>query len=198
MTFPGAHPVGECGTTGTQAEERRDMKTTPLDRFRAKVRIQADGCLIWTAATDRNGYGGFRAGSRWVRAHRWYYQYINGPVPDELVIDHLCRVRSCVNPDHLRAVTFRENQLAPGSESSAASNAFKTHCSRGHRFAPANMYENTYRRYRARKCRACTNANSRANHDLKHGRIPWTEARIQAYSDRKYAEYVAALGEVQS
>lgn len=178
-----------------RAPQRR--RRPVLERFLAKVAIQPDGCLLWTAAVDRHGYGGFRAEQdRWVTAHRWYYQHINGPVPEGLELDHLCRVRACVNPAHLRPVTRRENQLAPGSESDSAKHANQTVCSRGHEYLPTNVQPSATAE-RVRRCRACSNAVNRARRLLTKTGIASPEATIQAYADRKYAAYAAEYRRVE-
>ena len=82
-------------------------------RFAAKVSPpNTDGCILWIGTLNSAGYGVIGLGGRGtgnIRAHRAAYIMGKGPIPDELVIDHLCRVRSCVNPDHLEAVTSRLN-----------------------------------------------------------------------------------------
>lgn len=67
-----------------------------------------DECWVWTGTRNRQGYGQFRDG-RMVKAHRWIWEYHNGPIPEELELDHLCRIRACVNPAHLEPVTHRDN-----------------------------------------------------------------------------------------
>ena len=67
------------------------------------------GCHLWTAAVSTRGYGHYSNGKKMVRAHRHAYERVNGPVPEGLVLDHLCRQKLCVNPEHLEAVTQREN-----------------------------------------------------------------------------------------
>lgn len=129
----------------------RDPRVIPADlgtRFLRHVR-KTDSCWLWTAWTDPDGYGYFRDGPRKVGAHRWAYARWVEAIPAHLEIDHLCRVRNCVNPEHLEAVTRRENTLR--SESFTAVNARKTHCPRGHAYTP----ENTYIYRRSRHCRAC-------------------------------------------
>jgi HNH endonuclease len=66
------------------------------------------GCWLWTGKTW-NGYGKFIVGGRTMAAHRYAYELFSGPIPDGLELDHVCRVRSCVNPAHLEACTHREN-----------------------------------------------------------------------------------------
>lgn len=82
-------------------------------RFMAKVDLAGHGgCWLWTAAVDpTTGYGKFHIGpdQRTCGAHRFAYELLVGPIPDGLVLDHLCRVRHCVNPQHLEPVTVGEN-----------------------------------------------------------------------------------------
>lgn len=79
-----------------------------LCRFTSYVHVSKEngGCWPWQGFTDFNSYGRF---SRYGLAHRFAYEFLVGPIPKGLEIDHLCRNKSCVNPDHLEAVTHREN-----------------------------------------------------------------------------------------
>ncbi len=95
------------------------------------------GCWLWTASLQTGGYGNFIVHKHSIRAHKWSYEYYKGPVPKGLQIDHLCRVRHCVNPDHLEAVPARTNVLR--SNSPAARNAQKTHCPKGHPYEGENL-----------------------------------------------------------
>lgn len=115
-------------------------------------------CWLWTAAADSNGYGTFKVGVKMVGAHRVAYELLVGPIPDGFHIDHLCRVRACVNPAHLEPVTSRENTLRGVGFS--AVNARKTHCPQGHQFTPENTYTQSDGRRRCRKCRQATNRAS--------------------------------------
>ena len=67
------------------------------------------GCWLWRGKRDSNGYGQVRVGDRLQMAHRTVYEQFNGPIPEGKGLDHLCRVRNCVNPDHLEPVSSREN-----------------------------------------------------------------------------------------
>ena len=98
-------------------------------------RGKADECWEWLGVR-RNGYGRYWDGSRMVQAHRHAYEALVSPIPDGLVIDHLCRNRACVNPAHMEPVTPRENTLR--GESPSAKAARKTHCYKGHPFSPDN------------------------------------------------------------
>lgn len=88
------------------------MPTFAAERFWTKVALEASGddCWRWTGAKSRNGYGRFYDESgRVVQAHRWAYGYVVAPVPDELVVDHLCRNPGCVRPSHLDPVSQASN-----------------------------------------------------------------------------------------
>lgn len=68
------------------------------------------GCWLWKRALTKKGYANKRVGNKVRQAHRWVYEMLVGPIPDGLQIDHLCGIRNCVNPDHLRAVSPEENR----------------------------------------------------------------------------------------
>lgn len=126
---------------------------TDADRITSKVAVSDAGCWEWTGFINENGYGKVNDGKgRMVRAHRLSYEAFVGPIPDGMTIDHLCRVRHCVNPEHLEPVTNKTNILRGTSFS--AINASKTECSRGHEYTE----ENTYRDRKGRSCRACRRA----------------------------------------
>jgi hypothetical protein len=69
------------------------------------------GCWEWCGELSSNGYGRVWRNNKRIAAHRAYYEQEVGPIPDGLQLDHLCRNRRCVNPDHLEPVTRTENQL---------------------------------------------------------------------------------------
>lgn len=107
-------------------------------------------CWVFAGRKHPDGYGRVKGGGRMRQAHRVLYEALVGPIPDGLTIDHLCRVRACVNPLHLEPVTNRENILR--GEGWPARNARKTHCAYGHPFDEANTYVDPSGR---RTCRAC-------------------------------------------
>lgn len=106
-------------------------------------------CMPWPGVIEC-GYGTLRVRGKTTYAHRAIYENVNGPVPDGMVLDHLCRNRDCVNPDHLEPVTNKENILR--GVSPAAINARKTHCVRGHALTGENLFINSNGR---RVCRTC-------------------------------------------
>ena len=114
-------------------------KLDPLARFEPKWLISPSHsyagtpCWEWEASIDKNGYAQFRLDSKIIGGHRWSYEHYKGAIlPEGSPLDHLCRVRHCVNPDHLEMVTFKENALR--GKGPTAVNARKTHCKNGHPF----------------------------------------------------------------
>lgn len=132
-----------------------------IERFNAKIRRTANGCHEWMAYRGENGYGRFYVDGRGALAHRWAYEYFIGPIPPGLQIDHLCKNRSCVNPEHLEAVTGSVN-VRRSSNAEAARRRAKatTHCPRGHEYTP----ENTYQTSGGRACRICKRELGRAHY----------------------------------
>lgn len=109
-------------------------------------------CWEWEGRVAAVGYGRVKADGEWQYAHRVSYEVFIGPIPEGLVIDHLCRNTTCVNPLHLEPVEQGENVLRGNSPN--AINARKTHCVRGHPFDKKNTYIRKDRGYReCRKCR---------------------------------------------
>ncbi len=131
-------------------------------RFAKKLKVnQESGCWDWQAGVDGGGYGMYQERSRKsTRAHRYSFSFLVSPIPDSMVLDHLCRNRSCVNPDHLEVVTIKENVMR--GEGACAENARKTHCVNGHSLSGENIYKNQGNR---RVCKVC--ARDRASAQQK-------------------------------
>lgn len=132
-----------------------ELTSQDLERFFSKVN-KTESCWLWTAAHNGLGYGRIRIGGRkgrLVYAHRLSYEIVNGPIPEGLVIDHLCRTPSCVNPSHLEAVSQKTNsQRGEAGEHMKIYNGSKTHCPSGHPYDVVNTHHHGGRRH----CRSCS------------------------------------------
>lgn len=152
---------GECHCGCGEKTTIPRSTNTPLGRFKdipMKYRrghngrfspleyvIDENGCWIWQRCEAWGGYGKTKHKGKTVLAHRVLYERVFGEIPHGLELDHLCRVRLCVNPEHLEAVTHAENMRR------GLGGILKTHCKRDHEFTE----ENTYRNRGERVCREC-------------------------------------------
>ena len=132
------------------------MPSSVLDRLFAKTSYDLNtDCWLWQGEITNNGYGRLAVKRpdgkyRSQYAHRLMYEAMVGPIPAGLTLDHLCRVRNCINPAHLEPVSLKENILR--GDTIAARNKAKTHCKHGHAFDAENTYVTKEGK---RQCRAC-------------------------------------------
>lgn len=111
-------------------------------------------CWLWAGTINHLGYGHVARDGKTEMAHRIVYEHEVGLIPDGLTLDHLCKVRHCVNPRHMEVVTLKENILRGTSPS--ATNAKKTHCVNGHEFNEENTgWHRTRNNQPARYCKTC-------------------------------------------
>lgn len=108
------------------------------------------GCWEWSGTIGAKGYGRCRWNGKYMNSHRAVYEILKGAVSSELQLDHLCRNRACVNPDHLEPVSPKINVLR--GEGLAAKNAKKTHCPKNHEYSKENTYILRNHRY----CKECS------------------------------------------
>jgi hypothetical protein len=157
-----SHGRGWCKKHYQRWSRNGDVLWEPLsieERFWKKVN-KTDTCWLWTGAITGAGYGHLYIDYKDVYAHRLAYEFLVGPIPEGLVLDHLCRVHNCVRPDHLEPVTDKEN-LARGEATLFQTS--KTHCPQGHEYAGENLYlSSTNRRY----CRTCQNVNQKRRRQI--------------------------------
>ena len=138
------------------AKRKGDIALYRFRCFWSKVLI-GDGCWEWTASKSWNGYGRTQyLDGREGYAHRISYEQLVGVIPPGLQLDHLCRNRACVRPDHLEPVTNLENH--------ARGVAARTHCKHGHEFTKENTWYKSKkgRKNPSRRCRECTLRQNRA------------------------------------
>lgn len=142
------------------------MQTVPIaTRLEQHAqRIAESGCWAWLGAVNDDGYGRVNLAGKNKHAHRVSYELAKGPIPEGLVLDHLCKVRCCINPDHLEPVTIKEN-LARGNQAHKGKlRRERTHCVNGHEYLEQNTYWRGSHLGDARKwrvCKICHNAQRR-------------------------------------
>ncbi len=126
------------------------------------AKIEVNDCWDWQGSKI-NGYGDINfEGKRW-KAHRLVWILLVGEIPIGLVLDHVCRNKGCVNPDHLEPVTDRENiRRGGGGRKWWEFQANKTHCPHGHPYSGDNLIVRQKAKYLNRICRACEVARNKA------------------------------------
>ena len=128
-----------------------------IDRFIASFSVdEKTGYWLWHKAINDSGYALISVShSVMIRAHRFSYEHFVGKIPEGLDIDHICRVRNCVNPKHLRPLTHRDNILC--GKNVMATNSQKTHCPKGHPYNAENtaMRRLSGRNHPFRRCKVC-------------------------------------------
>ena len=136
----------------------RHNKAIPAKiRYWALIDVRPSGCWEWMGTKiekgKSRGYGYFYIGGRNVRVVRWAYEYMIGPIPEGLELDHTCRNRPCVNPWHMEPITHADN-CRRGS-------AKKAFCIKGHALKHPNLYVKVSHGCRGFECRECALARSK-------------------------------------
>jgi len=111
-----------------------DMDPKIIQRFMSKIK-KSKNCWIWTGGIS-DGYGFFKFENTSIRAHRFSYELFKEMIPFRMQIDHLCKNKKCVNPEHLEIVIHQENMMRSNSVSGV--NSQKTHCPKGHKYSGVN------------------------------------------------------------
>lgn len=149
-----------CNAHYLAARNSGALQKLPRETLEERIwrRIDRSGrCWLWTGNLEIGGYATLTISENGRkiprRVHRIMYEMFRGKIPPGMKLDHLCRVRHCVNPNHLEIVTDRENILRGNGVS--AKNYAKTHCKRGHSLAGYNLI---VRSGGGRQCRTCVNA----------------------------------------
>jgi hypothetical protein len=126
---------------------------SPLERFMEKIVVSPSGCWEWTGSKNEKGYGMIGLNGKVIGAHKFIYEYHNGPVPKGKELDHSCNNRGCANPVHIRPMSHRDNVLR--GDSIPAGNSRKTHCIKGHELSGSNVHERIGRYGIKRICMEC-------------------------------------------
>lgn len=125
-----------------------------IKKLLLRVVIDHNGCWIWQGYVHGNGYGYIKQKCKKILIHKIFFMLHKGIVPKGMCLDHICRIRRCVNPEHLRTVTRAQNNVE-NSISPSAINKAKTRCKRGHKFTLGNTYIRKRGSVAVRNCRAC-------------------------------------------
>ena len=144
---------------------------TQLQRFEEKIN-KTDSCWLWTGCILWHGYGQTYWNKKKEYAHRVSYWIRKGEIPEGLILDHLCRVRSCVNPDHLEAVTYQTN-VRRGVGVGKRGLINEGRCINGHKYDKENTYLAPNNPYKF--CRTCSKARLRKIYEKKRSQRSLTK-----------------------
>jgi hypothetical protein len=171
----GSTELGIRGPAGAPGRPRRPLE----DRFLDKV-IKTETCWLWTGGKTKLGYGSIWAGpgARPIMAHRASWEMYRCPIPDGLHIDHLCRVPSCVNPDHLEPVSRSENvRRGYGPNIAAALALSRQACPQGHLYDAENTYVS---KSGSRSCKTCIRVRNQARRAAKRQGVPYVDPYLRS------------------
>ena len=135
-----------------------------VQRFMRRVKV-TNNCWLMQGAKNQDGYVQFQYQKTRIMSHRFSYIVFESDIPDGLEIDHLCRVKNCVNPDHLEPVTTREN-LMRDPNNLATINASKMKCRRDHDLSEARLMPDGERR-----CLHCVKINNRLDYERNRAKV---------------------------
>lgn len=125
----------------------------PSERLLSKV-TKTPSCWVFNGGVSKDGYGNFYFRKTCWRAHRASYEIFVGKIPFGFTIHHICNIRNCVNPKHLKPMSLRDNLML--GNTIPAKNISKTHCPKGHEYTDSNTYLKKSKYFKpARQCRKC-------------------------------------------
>lgn len=152
--WPSSNWLCDTHTRRLRVHGTTDSPKNPAWRFWRKVN-KTESCWLWAGAHNLNGYGTFGVDHVHRLAHRYAYELLVGPIPEGKSLDHLCRVRNCVNPAHLEPVTHEENM---------ARRPKSTHCVNGHEWTSETTWLD---KAGHRHCLPCRKEYARAAYQRK-------------------------------
>jgi hypothetical protein len=133
------------------------MRATVQERIERSVSKSPEGCWVWNLSLTKLGYARINYLGKARFAHRVAYQTFKGSIPEGMELDHKCRTRACVNPEHLEPITHTEN-VRRGARGVLNPQRQVTHCKWGHEFTEQNTYWKTSKAGgKSRMCITCKN-----------------------------------------
>lgn len=150
-----------CHTAWEIRRSKPEAQVKLRERFEGKISSE-DECWVWQGAKSDTGYGSLGVEGKTCHAHRIAYEFWVGPIPPRKTIDHLCRNRACVRPEHLEAVSPKENSAK------GLLGVLKKECAQGHPWTPEHIYDRPGSN--KRMCGTCNRERSRARHRTKIAR----------------------------
>lgn len=143
-----------------------EINKDTIKSFESRYLLCEDGCFIWKRNIDGKGYGNFSYKGKRILAHRFSFRAFKSKIPKDLVVDHMCKNKLCVNPKHLRLLTRVKNVMI--GKGIPALNAKKSKCKNGHNFSGKNLLiRKNMNGNKKRKCRICCNLTQKKYYDSR-------------------------------
>ena len=178
--------VNSCNYPESITEKESRRFWSKVNKDGPILKEELGQCWEWTAGKSGMLYGGFQLRNKYIYSHRLSYIVTKGLISDELVLDHLCENKICVNPNHLMPVTDGEN-IRRGN--AGINQTIKTQCPRGHLLEGNNLVNASIKKGQ-RVCKSCHRAQSKYNNAKSRNGIILDPNLFKQVADEYYREIV--------